>query len=55
MKKLQVLLNGNWEYVFCHNPVEGIITTKKKHLALKERDLTYFENRFGNNSFRTIQ
>jgi len=52
MKRLQVLKEGQWKYVFCYNQHTGIVTTNKYHLALKERDLEYFKDRFGNDSFR---
>ena len=55
MKRLQVYKNSGWKYVFCYNELQGIITTKDKKKALKERDLVYFKNRFGNDQFRTIK
>lgn len=50
--RLQILINDKWEYVFCHNEVQGIITTKDRRKALKPRDLDYFENNFANDWFR---
>ena len=53
--RLQIFKNGQWEYVFCHGRDRcEIITTKKPKLALKERDLEYFQNKFGNDIFRVI-
>jgi len=55
MKRLQVKLNGNWEYVFCYNPrnAEPIITQDKRK-ALLARDLEYFQIKFGNHEFRVV-
>ena len=50
--RLQVFKDGKWEYVFCHNRTQGIITTKDVRKALKPRDLDYFVNHFANNEFR---
>ena len=52
MKRLQVLKDRKWNWVFCCNPVKGIITTKDKAKALKPHDLEYFRNKFGNDTFR---
>jgi RNase P subunit RPR2 len=55
MKRLQVLLSGKWKYVFCSNCREANpMTTTEKRLALKERDLKFFESKYGNHQFRVI-
>lgn len=59
MKRLQVLFNQEdpnceWKYVFCHN-TGAVITTKKPKLALKERDLEWFQNNFANYHFRAVK
>jgi len=51
--KLQVFKDGNWEYVFCHNRLSGIVITKDPKKALLKRDLKHFESKFGNDKFRT--
>jgi len=51
-KRLQVFLDGKWQYVFCYNPQIGIIVTPRRESALDQRDLEYFQNKFGNNEFR---
>jgi hypothetical protein len=50
--KLQVLLNNNWEYVFCHNDLTGIVTTKIRSKAIDHHGLNYFRNKYGNYHFR---
>ena len=58
MRKLQVFKDGVWQFVFCVNPVTGIVTTKTRGMALPsdakwaEDDLEWFGNRFGNERFR---
>ena len=58
MKKLQVLTDNGWRYVFCYNRQSGIVTTDIKRNALPQAaiygqsDLKYFSNKYGNNSFR---
>lgn len=51
-QRLQVKLDNKWQYVFCYNPITGIVTTERKEAALDQRDLEYFQNKFGNNEFR---
>lgn len=51
-KALQVLVDGNWQYLFCHNG-GLLVTTKSRHKALiADYDLAWFESHFGNNKFR---
>lgn len=55
MKRLQVLLDGEWKYVFCRNELErDPITTEDKKSAIKgiEHSLKYFQQHFGNHEFR---
>lgn len=55
MKRLQVLLNDEWEYVFCKNELLiNPIITKNKTKAIKgnENSLNYFQKYFGNHKFR---
>ncbi len=54
MKRLQVKINGNWEYVFCSNKQQSIdpIITKVKTKALKAHALEYFQGKYGNHIFR---
>jgi hypothetical protein len=57
MKRLQVLINGQWEYVFCRNELKRLpITTKDKLKAIRgnEDSLKYFKNHFGSLEFRII-
>lgn len=49
---LQVYKDNRWQYVFCHNEVEGIITTDKERNALTGNDLEYFSRRYANHKFR---
>jgi len=53
MKKLQVKINGIWEFVFCRNwKKRDPITTKDKSKALTVNALEYFKEKFGNHEFR---
>lgn len=57
MKRLQVLENGEWKYVFCRNELKrNPITTDDKSKAIKGDDhsLEYFSNKFGAHEFRII-
>ncbi len=52
-KRLQILKNGKWEYVFCRlMPNHTVISGCEKKKALKPRDLDFFRNEFGNDVFR---
>jgi len=53
--KLQVFKDGQWQYVFCRNPLTGIVTTKDRKKALDDHALAYFKKHFGNNQFRASQ
>ncbi len=49
---LQVLRDGQWHYVFCHN-TGRIVTTADRRKALSAKlDLQWFANKFGNDTFR---
>ena len=53
MKKLQVLINGQWEYVFCRSETQSSpVTTKDRRKALGADALSYFENKFANHTFK---
>ena len=59
MKKLQVLLNNEWQYVFCRNELKKLpVTTKEKKKAITERFgdgqkiLDYFSKCYGSLEFR---
>jgi len=61
MKRLQVLLNGQWEYVFCRNDLELLpVTTKDRKKAVVEiygdgeRILEYYYRYFGDLEFRLV-
>lgn len=57
MKRLQVLIGGKWEYVFCRNERNDIpIITKDKLKAIKgdKQSKEYFQNHFGSLQFRII-
>lgn len=48
---LQVLMGGQWQFVFCHN--RGLlVTTKDRRKALPGYDLKCFRSKFGNDVFR---
>jgi len=48
---LQILIDGKWEYVFCRSGGK-VVTTKDRRKALPALDLEWFQNRFGNDTFR---
>jgi len=52
IKRLQVFMDGQWEYVFCHNPNTGLVTTKHREKAIKGEGLDYFKSKYGNHEFR---
>lgn len=57
MKRLQVLLNNEWQYVFCrHETTRDPITTLDKMKAIRgdNHSLNYFQNFYGNYTFRII-
>ncbi len=52
-KRLQILKNGKWEYVFCRlMPNHTVISGCEKKKALKPRDLKFFQDHFANDVFR---
>lgn len=52
-RALQVKTGPGWEYVFCYSGDRGrIVTTRDRRKALTERDLPFFQNKYGNNEFR---
>jgi hypothetical protein len=56
MARLQVLINGEWEYVFCHNSMrrqEYPVITKDKRKSLKIDDMEYFQNKYFDCMFRS--
>ena len=53
-KRLQILKDDVWQYVFCINPVQGIIITNNYKLALESRDLEYFQTKYSNYNFRVV-
>jgi hypothetical protein len=53
MKRLQVLLNNKWEYVFCRNVLYyDPIITRNRAKALSASALPYFQARYASHSFR---
>lgn len=55
MKRLQVMENGEWKYVFCRNELKrNPITTEDKTKAIQgdEHSLAYFSSKFGSHEFR---
>lgn len=60
MKKLQVLTDKGWKFVFCEKN-DQVVTTDDKNKALPpkamwgESDLAYFRNRFANQEFRLAE
>ena len=57
MKRLQVFLNDQWEYVFCRNELKRnpIITSdKQKAIRGDKHSLEYFQSKYGFLEFRII-
>ncbi len=55
MKRLQVLVGDNWEYVFCRNPrLSDPVTTKdpEKAIPAHQHSLQYMKHYFGNHHFQ---
>ena len=55
MKKLMVLIDDKWEFVFCRNSrILEPITTKDKTKAIKAscHSMQYFRMNFGNHHFK---
>lgn len=58
MKRLQVLMDNDWQFVFCRNELkrDPIVTADKtKAIRGDEHSLAYFQNHFGNHQFRITQ
>ena len=58
MKHLQVLVDDQWKYVFAYSGETSKILTlddDQKNKALPAVDLAFFQNKYGNHIFRTIQ
>ena len=51
-KRLQILRNGEWQWVFCQTYDSQIIITKDRRKAIKPFDLGYFASKYGNEQFR---
>jgi len=52
-KKLQVLINNEWKWVFCRNELKkDPITTENRLKALPGRAILYFQEKFANHQFR---
>lgn len=55
MKRLQVLVEDEWKYVFCRNELKrNPITTEDETKAIKgdEQSLDYFKTKFASHEFR---
>jgi hypothetical protein len=55
-RKLQVLINNQWEYVFCHNGLQSNpITTKDrlKAVPFNSLSLAYFEMKHSEHEFKS--
>ena len=54
-KRLQVLLNDEWQYVFCRNELfQDPITTKNKSKAVDRHGLNYFISKYANHNFQVV-
>lgn len=51
-RRLQVLIENAWKYVFCHNQQTGLVTTNKRHKAVKGHGMQYFQMKYANRMFR---
>ena len=52
MKRLQMLTEEGWQYVFCHNPRGWIVTTSDRSKALTCKAIDYFQSKLGSREFR---
>jgi len=55
--KMQVFINGAWQYVFCsnaslHDPV--VTNDKNKAIAWHSHSIAYFTNKYANLQFRGL-
>lgn len=51
-KRLQVHTPDGWVWVFCRNPLHGVITTTKREKAQPAYALDYFRQHFADHQFR---
>lgn len=52
-KRLQVKINGEWQWVFSNTPGQAHpVTTKDKNKAIKADGLDYFQSKWANHEFR---
>lgn len=52
-KRLQVKIDGKWQWVFSNTPRENHpVTTPKKEKAIKPDGMDYFKNKWANHEFR---
>lgn len=55
-KALQAKVNGEWQYVFCNNTPNGLVTTETRKKALHgETALNYFQDEFADVEFRLVR
>ena len=57
MKRLQVKIDNNWNYVFCRNELKRLpIVTDSKAKAIRgdQKSIKYFSRYFSNLEFRII-
>ena len=57
MKKLQVLIDSKWKYVFCRNELKALpITTENKSKAIRGNDnsLNYFSSKYASLDFKIV-
>lgn len=52
MKRLQIWLDDEWQWVFCVMYDKTIKTTKTKAKALKHYHLEWFQANYANHTFR---
>lgn len=58
MKRLQVLIDNNWHYVFCRNFLKRLpILTENRLKAIRgnEHSLKYFQDHFSELQFRIVK
>jgi GH18 family chitinase len=58
MRKLQVLIDNKWQYVFCYSQTKSLVLTTDKSKALPPKacfakdDLDYFSSMFSSKQFK---
>ena len=53
-KKLEVMIDGEWHFVFCRNPLKALpVTTKDYRKALPDSAKDYFEKHFSELHFKS--